>query len=776
MNKHPLADCEHCPLVNERLVPSASPQGATLAVVGEAPGYQETVYGQPFVGPSGKLIKELLGNAGVVWESTFRTNVVLCRPPNNEDPSPEAITACKPRLLAEIDASGCDTVLATGGFAAKAFTGSGDGILKQRIGPPKRSIHNSGLRVVPTVHPAYVLRSSDAFPFLVTDIQKIREQVRTFQEPEYVVPNSANEANALLEIFVPGRPLAVDIETRVDKETAYEHASQYDLLCIGLSNGAHTVILPGEYLQDRAVGFRLGTTLSNSRIIAQNGKFDIPALWRFAPNLRLWFDTLLASYALDERTSGIHSLDYMGQEHLGAPNWKADIKQYTKGSGDYGRIPRDTLHRYNAFDVACTYQLYVLLRERLRARNLLHLHDFLVRASNALMRMEDEGVAIDTAHLAELGRDFSARLSAQETRLSQWVANPRSWQQVQAALNSLGVGTPSTDVSHLQQIRARMDEYISAGRAVTKAQVVCEFIDALLDYRHWHRLHSTYVEGTRKRLYNGRIHTSYKLHGTVTGRLSSANPNVQNIPREGGLRPLYVASNGNIFLEVDFAQGELRIITLLAGVDRWTEAFRQGRSPLRELAAELFGASYTLQQYTRTKNIVYGTSYGMVLGRGDQGVKYARNELKMSNDEAYRYQQRYFALVPEVPLWQEKTRAFVKGGGTLTTYKGRSRHFWHISKENEKDILNEALAFVPQSTLSDICLTGTCLLVERGYHPRITVHDSVVVECRTDDVEPTQAAITAAMREAAEEFTTDIPMPVEYKISKVWGKKDNDAD
>jgi len=699
--------------------------------------------------------------------------VVLCRPPENQDPPPEAIKACKPRLLAELDASGCDTVLATGGFAAKALLQSNDGILKQRVGPPKRSPYNSNLRIVATVHPAYVLRSSDAFPFLVTDIQKIREQVRTFKEPDYTVPKSAHQVIEALEVYLPGRPLAVDIETRVDKDTAYEHASQYDLLCIGISSGEGTVVIPGEFLDAGGVGERLRDLFGTARLIAQNGKFDIPALWRYQPGATLWFYTMLASYALDERTSGIHSLDYMGQEHLGAPNWKADIKQYTKGSGDYGRIPRDILHRYNAFDVACTYQLYELFNTRLDDKGLRDLHDFLVRASNALMRVEDEGVAIDTAYLEQLDRDFSARLSTLEAQLSQWVANPRSPKQVTASLSTLGITTPSTDVSHLQQIQSRMDDYISTNRAVEKAQVVLEFTNTLLDYRHWHKLHSTYVEGIKKRLYKGRIYTTYKLHATVMGRLSSANPNVQNQPREGEIRPLFTAEPGNVFIEVDFAQGELRVITWIAGVGRFVTMLQEDRSPLKELATQLFGPNYSLHQYTRTKNIFYGSSYGMILGRGKQGVVYARDTLKMSNDEAYRFQQDFFALVPEIPHWQERTRAFVKRGGLLTTYKGRSRHFWHISKENEKDILNEALAFIPQGTLTDINLTGATHLVEQGHKVRILVHDSTVVECPVGNVEPTKAAITIAMEEAAREFTTEIPMPVEFKISKAWGKPDD---
>jgi len=774
MRKHPLAKCEECSLQGERFVPSAIPQGASLAIVGEAPGYQETVYGQPFVGPSGKLLGELLQRTGIGLQETLRTNVVLCRPPDNEDPDKEAIAACKPRLLEELSGAGVHTVLATGGIAAKTLLASGDGILKLRVGPPKPVPFDSRMRLIATVHPAFVLRSSDAFPFLVTDIQKVRAEVREFEPPVFDVPESVEGALRSLARFLPGQPLAVDIETKVEKDAGFEHASQYDLLCIGLSNGQRTVVLPGELLLVEAVRVRLGSTLQRSRIIAQNGKYDVPALWRFAPDLRLWFDTMLASYALDER-GGIHSLDYLAREHLGAPNWKSDIKQYTKGSGDYARIPRDVLHRYNAYDVACTFWLYELLLARLQDHGLRNLHDFLVRASNALMKVEDEGVAINLAYLEQLDRHYTAELSTLEEQLSQWVLNPRSYPQAKAAFAQLGVVTPSTDVSHLSQIRERMEQLIAAGRAVEQARVVDAFAETLLAYRGWHKLRSTYTQGLIKRLHNGRIHTTYKQHATVTGRLSSANPNVQNIPYRSDegrkIRAAFTAQDeDHVFITSDFAQGELRVITVLAGIEQWEQAFREGRSPLRELAPQLFGPNYTKAQYVRTKNVMYGSLYGMILGRGKQGTIYARDELKMSNDAAYQLQRKLFQLLPEVAEWQEKTRAFVKAGGTLTTYKGRSRHFWYISKDNEKDILNEALAFVPQSTLSDICLTGATNLIERGIKVRILVHDEIVVESRRDQVDATQEAITKAMADSAVEFTDKLPFPIEFSVGHSWEK------
>jgi uracil-DNA glycosylase family 4 len=785
MNKHPLADCDHCPLKDGAYVPTKYPTGgrqARYVVVGEAPGFQEKIWGEPFRGPSGQLIKEVLKRHGIDEDECIFTNVVLCYEKDNPDPSKDAISACRARLNEDLSQPGIQRALLLGNFAAKSVLSTKDGILKLRVGPPRHTENHNGLVVVPTVHPAACLRTSDYFPFLVTDVGKLVKESQQWTPPKYKVADTEAKALAYLR-FLEAKgsiPLTVDIETAVEKDVAYEHPQDTDILCVGIAyDPSHAIIFTGDSLRGAHLRSRMGTLLSRVKLAAQNGKFDVPVLRVFDERIRLGFDTMLASYAIDPRR-GIHGLKAMAAEHLGAPDYAASIKQYTRGGRSFGNIPPEVLHEYNAYDCALTYQLYEMFSKRLEAEGTRSLHDFLVRAANALMEVEHDGVSIDLDHLDELDTRYQAELATLEERLQQWVANPRSPAQVKSALYQLGVTTASTDVRHLQDIRKGMERYGDH----SQAKEVSRFVDAQLEYRSVHKLWSTYIQGLIKRHHNGKVHTSYLLHVTSTGRLSSRNPNLQNIPirSEAGreLRQVFVPTDPNsVFVQADYAQGETRIVACLSGDEYLLKRFREGRDVIADVQAELFPGDTSKATRVRVKNIMYGSWYGMVLGSGDEGRHYAKFIFPdLSPIEAYEranaYQRRLFGLVRGIPTWQEATREKVLGGDYLETFMRRKRRFWLISSVNKTEILNECLAFVPQSTLSDLCLLGLCELVEQGYKVRLTVHDSVVVECHESEMEATSDAIGKILSGTAERFTSTlpperrIPFPVETSVGRTW--------
>jgi DNA polymerase-1 len=692
-------------------------------------------------------------------DEVFFTNVCLCRPEKNADPPKEAIKACSERLYHEVSSRGPDTILALGNFAAKAVLATNTGIMQLRVGPPKQSIIYPDTKIIPTVHPAACLRSADYFPFLVTDVGKVHYKPTVWREPWYFVPSTEWGAIAALMFLQRQKKLAVDIEVAIDKDTAFEHPSQYSILCVGLAYTAHqAVVIPGPLLGNDRVRFALRSCLSHVQIIAQNGKFDLPGLSSVG-EFRLTADTMLAHYCLDER-GGVHGLKAMSAEYLGAPNYAAEIRQYIRGpDANYGNIPVDILHRYNAYDCTLTYELAELFEQQLQDKGLRELHDFLVEASNALMQVESEGVAIDLAELDQLDGDFAARLYSLERELAQWVANPRSPLQVKASLASRGINTASTDVSNLRAIRESLASYLYDERA----KDVDEFLKTLLVYRKEQKLHGTYIKGVRKRLYHGRIYPTYLLHGTTTGRLSCRNPNVQNIPRESRIRNLFVPAAGNRFIQADFKQGELRVIAALSGDQYLIDALAQGRDFLSEIATRFYGDHFTKEQRVKAKNIFYGSSYG---AEPLKLTEYTNGSVK----EAARFQHELFEMMPNVRTWQRDTRQKVLDGEDLVTTFGRHRRYMLITPENKKDILNECLAFVPQSTLSDICLASLVVLVQRGYHPRITVHDSIVVECAASGIlEISEALSDILTRTAAAKFSTAVPFPVDIKVGTSWG-------
>src|SRR5262245_39001524 len=171
--KHPLAECEKCPLEDiGRFVPSVVPEEAAVAVVGEAPGRQEERKGIPFIGPSGALLDRVLKHHGIERKNVLLANACGCRPPDNSPPARSAVSACRPRLVEEIKASGVDTVVTLGNTATVTLIGL-SGVMKLRVGPGKKSQLLPGVRVIPTIHPAACLRAATFFPDLVTDIGKI---------------------------------------------------------------------------------------------------------------------------------------------------------------------------------------------------------------------------------------------------------------------------------------------------------------------------------------------------------------------------------------------------------------------------------------------------------------------------------------------------------------------------------------------------------------------------------------------------------------------------
>lgn len=777
--RHPLANCEECPL-NEpenAFVPSLIPIAPKIVVIGEAPGYQEGIQGKPFVGPSGKLIKTVLKNYGYKPSEVMFTNACLCRPPGNATPPKAAVNCCRSRLMGEIRASGADSVLALGGTAASVTVDDNRSITSLRVGPAKQPTvlleGSSVLRVVPTWHPAYCLRSADNFPALVTDVGKLKESVRdTWQAPTFtVVDNLSDTLYALQELYATAEVLVVDIETGLDKDVSYDHPNNYDLLCVGLGYAKGKVLVVGEQaITDKNYGKwvleALKLLLQKVRIIAHNGKFDLSGLFPSLGALTLWFDTMLAHYALDERTGAkLHGLKVLAVEELGAPQYDLEIATYVPRGGSYANIPRPLLYKYNAYDVSCTWDLYELFGERLDRNNVRRVHDHMVKASNQLMYLELNGITIDREYSNVLQSSYQARLFEIESSLSSITEaesfNPRSPKQVKEFLADNGIITDSTDVDHLEQIQKR----------VLRNSHVGKFIETLLVYRKEQKKFSTYVVGIRKRMYRGRVYTTYSLHGTTSGRLASKNPNLQNIVRDKTIRKQFtVASPDNVLMQCDYKNVEARVMTTLAQ-DEYLRKLLSNPDPnykfFNELADELYGeGNWDKEDYVRVKAFFYGIGYG----REPYSIAM---EFNMSVKEATRRYNDFTALIPGIVKWQQETRRKVLAGEDLVTSFGRKRRFHLITEENQKDVLNEALSHLPQSTASDICLSALIRLrpMLRGIGwIRLTLHDALVVETPKNNLEVCRDMMKAVMEEEGAKYTDYVPFPVDFTVGNNWGE------
>lgn len=795
MNKHPLADCESCPLKDQPYVPSyfGDPSRTRLAVVGQAPGFHDTVRKAPFSGPSGQLLDMALKQHGYKHEEVFKTNVVACRPDDDAPPPKDAIAACHKRLMHELDVAGCDGDIAgVGGVAASVLSQDPRSLTQLRVGPPKApsaELQRLGYRrLVTTWHPSYCLRVGDAYPTFVDDLGKFNRRGGQWREPDWRYADDVTLAVQYLTELSQWQDatqrfeLVVDIEVGIEKDTAFDHPNHYQMLCVGLCyDKGKALVIGEEALKDPLVRLQLEVLLRRSKLIAHNGKFDLAGLYPWFPKLELWFDTMLAHYVLDERP-GTHGLKILSIERLGAPAYDDEIKKYVPRGGNYAQIPREILYRYNAYDVVCTWDLFELFTDEmsqrqltswpyptLPVRTLRDVHDFLVAASNQLMYLELNGIAVDRQYSDQLDLEFLRRMEVLEQELDLVVAqatngdvpfiNPRSPKQIKEFFARVGINVESTNVDTLEML-------IKTRKMGTPTYA---FLQLLLQHRKVAKLHGTFVKGIRQRLYRGRVYTTYMLHGTTSGRLASRNPNLQNIARDKTIRKQFAVSKPeNVLIQADYKQAEGRVICWLAQDEYLRSIFSDPEADLfTELGQRLYRKDVLdKEERVRVKAYFYGLSFGR------EAFSIA-HEFDKTVGEVERELQGFFELIPNVAQWQNNIRRQVLNGEDLITPFGRSRHFPVITKQNKKDVLNEALSYLPQSTASDVCLSALIRLrpMLRGLgFVRLTIHDALVVECAESNVDQVSAMMQEVMVDEGKKLQEYVPFAVDVSVGKSWGE------
>jgi uracil-DNA glycosylase family 4 len=781
--KHPLAKCEECPLYQGGKYVPSDYQGnktAEYVLLGEAPGGMEAKVGKPFVGMSGKLLDATLEEMGVDKRQAVLTNTCLCRPPANETPTPAAVKACKPALKALLEEVQPKYVVAMGNTAASAMLGRGTRITQDRVGPPKEV--GKPYKLIPTVHPAACLRNPNLFPMLAADLQKLKPgATKQWKTPVYKVyddETSACRAIAQLKAAKAYDVLVVDLEVGEEKDNSFGHPNT--LLAVGIAYKSDTAIVIGaEAVKSATVRKALSDLFQYKKLVCHNGKYDLGVLYRMGfGTFKLYRDTMLMAYTIDE-VPGTKGLKYLAKELLGAPDWDLEIKQYTTGKdGSWSKIPKDILYKYNAYDVNCTWDLLHLLPNRMD-ENDWKLHAFLCRASDALMLIESDGIYIDQEELERLSVEMEINIADKKRLLQKFAAeyinkltpkqrelvekgggfNPNSPLQVAGLLKAIsGITFTTTDADTLSKL-------------VNKGGPLGSFAKDMLYYRKITKLYGTYVKGTSERIDDdGRVRTSYLLHGTETGRLSARNPNVQNVPRTneyGNIRKVYAASPGHRFVYADYSNIEGRVVAVLSGDEKMIELMQDPDSDIHSTVAQsIFGPTFTKDNRFVAKSVVHGANYA----RTAHGIA---EGLDIAVPEATRVYNGYHKLFPKVKPWHAAIKHQVLNTDEpLITPYGRKRRFALIIPDNSEDVYKEGLAFKPQSIASDICLSAAVQLKEEGFAVRLLVHDGIGIEVPVDEVEAAVARIREVMMERARDFTTVVPFYVDIQVGASWGEVD----
>ena len=511
--------------------------------------------------------------------------------------------------------------------------------------------------------------------------------------------------------------------------------------------------------------------------IGQNIKYDLIVLRQHGvPVLSPFDDTMLLSYALDAGR-GHHGMDELSTRHLGhTPIAFKDVTGGAKGKWDFAQVPLDKATAYAAEDADVTLRLHAFLRNRLWREQVTRIYEQVDRpVLPVIADMELAGIRVDRSALAGLSAAYEVEISRLEGEIHALAGGPFSIgspkQLGEVLFERLGLksgkkssktGAWTTDVTELERL---------AGEGA-------EIATKVLDWRQHSKLKSTYTDALQAQINpaTDRVHTNYALASTSTGRLSSNDPNLQNIPIRTELgrriRHAFVAAPGHVIMAADYNQIELRLVAHIADVPELKAVYAEGGDVHALTAREVFG-EVNRDTRARAKTINFSIIYGIsAFGLAQR--------LGIDRGEAARYIELYFGRFPGIRNYMAETIAAAKEQGFVTTLFGRKAHFPLIGSKNQgerqfseraavnarvqgtaADIIKRAMVQMP-GALAAAGLAGTRMLLQ--------VHDELVFEVPASDVAAATPVIRDTMANAHRPLVDlSVPLGVEVGSGVSWG-------
>lgn len=572
----------------------------------------------------------------------------------------------------------------------------------------------------------------------------------------------------------------------IDTETTGMDALQAELVGVAFTDRAGTawyvpVRAPdGKGLPLSALRVHLGPLLARetSLKVGHNLKFDVHVLNRAGlPLGGRWFDTMVAEWVLNPATPnlGLKALAWtrLGMEMTPIEELIGRGKEQLR----MDQVPLAQVTAYAGADADATFRLAQAQSEALRERGLEELfYGLEMLLLPVLVEMEETGVLLDVAWLQQLSAELEARLRELELSIHAMAGRPfniNSTQQLSEVLFEVlklpTRGLPKTKTGH----------YSTNAEVLEKLRGAHPVVEQILQHRELAKLKSTYVDALPQLVnpQTGRVHTSYNQTGTVTGRLSSSNPNLQNIPirtEEGRrVRRAFVARPGWKLIGADYSQIELRVMAHVSGDAGLIEAFRRGEDIHTSTAAAIFEVApeaVTPEMRRQAKAVNFGLIYG-------QGVYGLASQLGISNAAAEAFIARYFQRFPKVRETMERLEREAVERGYVTTLLGRRRYFPELQPgantppQQRQAALRMAINTPIQGTAADI-IKLAMIRLHRYLHAAglearmiLQVHDELVLEAPEREV----ARCVELMRDAMEHaYELAVPLVVDVQVGEHW--------
>lgn len=514
--------------------------------------------------------------------------------------------------------------------------------------------------------------------------------------------------------------------------------------------------------------------------VGQNIKYDLKIFKKYGIHLKSFEDTMLLSYALD---SGLnrHNLDILAKIHLDHENIKyKDVAGTGKSEVTFDQVKIIDSYRYACEDADVTLKLYNIFKERLVKEKCFHIYENLeIPLVDVLARMECQGIKIDKKILSQLSETFAKNLKVLEKKIY----------KIAGEEFNIGSTKQLGDILY-EKLKISGTKKTKKGNFATNVNVLedlagkgHEFPKLVLDWRQKSKLKNTYTDTLPEHIdpKTKRVHTSFLLAATTTGRLASSDPNLQNIPiksKEGKeIRSAFVAESGHSIISADYSQIEMRVLAHVGDVKELKKAFRNNEDIHSITASQIFDCDIKkINEDMRRK--AKAINFGIIYGISSYGLA---KQISVSNPEAEQFLFSYFKKFPEIKDYMQETLKFCRKHGYVKTMFERKCHFPNINDKNHtlKSFQERAAINAPiQGAAADIIRYAMINIDKKILEKKIKskllvqIHDELLFESKDNDVKKEITLIKNEMENAIDkDFNFSVPLIVDANSAKNW----NDA-
>lgn len=822
--------CQKCKLykdINNPYLEGRGDKNSKLLLLGEAPGKDEDVHGQVFIGRSGQILQNVLNRNNI---SYFISNAVKCRPTKNgknTTPTPTEIKCCAPftiKLIKEIE----PTVIVTiGKIAMTQLLPLNLGITvargKQFYHPELKAI------IIPTYHPAYLGRANDRLLY-----QQFENDLKLAQRLVYRTPRRLISSTPVsledpidiknyLEHLLTAPAVAIDIETegldfKKDRITDIS-------FCYSFGKGVH---ISWENMEDHFE--LLGQVLSSHKVkkVGHNFTFDMKFLRAQGFEINNFnFDTLLAEHTKTmsfegNEVTGLYKLKTMCWEYtelggyeqtLGkggiveAQKNRKNTKQKNEDQTEQNyrcsqeEIDNKELDEYNnyvdsmrnkkleesglepieyysALDADVTFRIYQKQRITIEENYLWIFENIIIPLAYTLMKIEENGIKLNIDYMNSIYEENLGQINAYKEKLYKKAGGKFDIDSTPQLRNFVFNILKVQPTDEFKTPKGAYSLNVEALNYYSKKKPILKNI---LEYRKLAKQSSTYITGFKKHVSSEthKVHPSYLQFSTATGRLSCVAPPIQTIPRDNRIRNMIIPNEGNKLLVADLSQIELRMLAMISNDQAMLAAFESGTDFHTATACKMFKIPMdkfdkNFPKHTELRSVAKTINFGIVYGRGPGALA---AQLEISFDEASKFINTFFTTYLGVKEWMASVINFTAQHGYVDTLYGRRRYLpkIHSSDSGERTKAErQAVNTIIQSSASDInniALIRIQKFLDDSNHKALIVgcvHDSILLDCPESEIGVISKELISCMTNNIPRVT--IPLKADLAILDKWEK------